>query len=191
MRLSRPEHGENPNPTLTTLSHAKKLLEGWEGGLPCSLTSLPTHNPLQSHVEAAILRDKEAGRSLKIMMKMGPMTKINGTCQGPSSGGVDVAPLKAGEPHLPLPPALPRCPRAAVSAPAKSPAKVPAQRSEGGAGVREGWALSVGMWIRAGQTSESSSPPSRERLAGQRQIWPARAGRGRGRRSRGGVAWGA
>ena len=64
-------------------------------------------------MEAAILRDKEAGRSLKIMMKMGPMTKIDGTCQGPSSGGVDVAPLKAGEPHPPLPPALPRRPRAA------------------------------------------------------------------------------
>ena len=98
---------------MTTLSHANKLLEGWEGGLPCSLTSLPTHNPLQSHVEAAILRDKEAGRSLKIMMKMGPMTKINGTCQGPSSGGVDVAPLKAVEPHPFLPPALPRRPREA------------------------------------------------------------------------------
>ena len=50
--------------------------------------------------------------------------------------------------------------------------------------------MSVGMWIRAGQTSESSSPRSRERLAGQRQLWPARAGRGRGRRSRGGVAGG-
>ena len=92
---------------------------------------------------------------------------------------------------------IPLCPQPSqdalerpVSAPAKSPAQVPAQRSEGGAGLREGWALSVGMWIGAGQTSESSSPPSRERLAGQRQLWPARAGRGRGRRSRGGVAGG-
>ena len=88
----------------------------------------------------------------------------------------------------PSPPQTPS--RRPVGAPAKSPPQVPAQRSEGGAGLREGWALSVGMWIRAGQTSESSSPPSRERLAGQRQLWPARAGRGRGRRSRGGVARG-
>ncbi len=47
------------------------------------------------------------------MMKMGPKTKIDGTCQGPSSGGVDVAPLKAVEPHPFLPPALPRRPREA------------------------------------------------------------------------------
>ena len=95
LAYSRPEHGENPNPTLTTLSHANQILEGWEGGLPCSLTSLPTHNPLQSHVEAALFLDEEAGWTIKIMMKMGPMTKKDGTCQGPSSEGVDVAPLKA------------------------------------------------------------------------------------------------
>ena len=80
---------------MTTLSHANQILEGWEGGLPCSLTSLPTHNPLQSHVEAALFLDEEAGWTTKIMMKMGPMTKKDGTCQGPSSEGVDVAPLKA------------------------------------------------------------------------------------------------
>ena len=50
--------------------------------------------------------------------------------------------------------------------------------------------MSAGKSHRAGQTSESSSPCSRQRLAGQRQFWPARAGRGRGRRSRGGVARG-
>ena len=129
---------------MTTLSHAKKLLEGWEGGLPCSLTSLPTHNPLQSHVEAAILRAKEAVRSIKIMMKMGPKTKIDGTCQGPSSGGVDVAPLKAGEPHPPLPPALPRRPRAARQRTRKVACKIACSTKRGRCGAQGGVGFECG-----------------------------------------------
>ena len=41
------------------------------------------------------MRDEEAGRRFKIMMKMGPKTKKTGTCQGHSSRGVDVAFVKA------------------------------------------------------------------------------------------------
>ena len=58
---TRPEHGENPNPTLTTLSHANQILEGWIGGLPCSLTSLPTHNPPPEPCGGGNFLDEEAG----------------------------------------------------------------------------------------------------------------------------------
>ena len=78
------------------------------------------------------------------MMKMGPMTKINGTCQGPSSGGVDVAPLKAVEPHPPLPPALPRRPREARQRTRKVACKSACSTKRGRCGAQGGVGFECG-----------------------------------------------